>query len=498
MAITQAAQTDTGETFTSRNPATGEVVGTFPVDGPEAVAAAVERARAAATWWEGLGADGRERRLKAFKTLLVRRSDEFCELIHHENGKPIVDALTEVILVADHLDWAARRAGKVLGRRRVETTLLARNHAAWVSYRPLGVVGVIGPWNYPLFTPMGSIGYALAAGNAVVFKPSEQTPAVGRWLVDAFAEVVPDQPVLQLVTGFGATGEALCRSGVDKVAFTGAPATGRKVMAACADTLTPVLLELGGKDVMIVDDDADVDAAAAAAVWGGCANAGQTCIGIERVYATAAVYDRFVAKAVELAAPVRAGPEPDAAIGPVTLPKQVEVIRRHLEDALARGAKAVVGGVSSVRPPFVDPVVLVDVPEDALVMREETFGPVLPIIRVADGDEAVARANASGYGLASAVYGKRHADRLAAAIKAGMTSINAVQMVAAVPALPFGGVGESGFGRIHGEEGLREFSWVKATTRQRFPLPFVLTSFQRPKSLIPMVKRSMRLRHGRG
>ena len=147
MAITQAAQTDTGETFTSRNPATGEVVGTFPVDGPEAVAAAVERARAAATWWEGLGADGRERRLKAFKTLLVRRSDELCELIHHENGKPIVDALTEVILVADHLDWAARRAGKVLGRRRVETTLLARNHAAWVSYRPLGVVGVIGPWN---------------------------------------------------------------------------------------------------------------------------------------------------------------------------------------------------------------------------------------------------------------------------------------------------------------------------------------------------------------
>jgi acyl-CoA reductase-like NAD-dependent aldehyde dehydrogenase len=248
---------------------------------------------------------------------------------------------------------------------------------------------------------------------------------------------------------------------------------------------------------MIVDDDADVDAAAAAAVWGGCATAGPTCIGIERVYATAAVYDRFVAKAVELAAGVRAGPEPDAAIGPMTLPKQVDVIRRHLEDALARGAKAVVGGVASVRPPFVDPVVLVDVPEDALVMREETFGPVLPIIRVADGDEAVLRANASGYGLASAVYGKRRAGRLAAAVKAGMTSINAVQMVAAVPALPFGGVGESGFGRVHGEEGLREFTWVKATTRQRFPLPFVLTSFQRPKALIPMVKRSMRLRHGR-
>ncbi len=352
--------------------------------------------------------------------------------------------------------------------------------------------------NYPLFTPMGSIGYALAAGNAVVFKPSELTPAVGRWLVDAFAEVVPEQPVLQLVTGFGATGNALCKSGVDKLAFTGSPPTGRKVMAACADTLTPVLLELGGKDVMIVDDDADVDAAAAAAVWGGCANAGQTCIGIERVYATAGVYDRFVAKAVELASGVHAGPEPDAAIGPVTMARQVEVIRRHLEDALARGARALVGGAESVHPPYVDPVVLVDVPEDALVMREETFGPVLPIIRVADGDEAVARANASGYGLASAVYGKRDAERLASALNAGMTSINAVQMVAAVPALPFGGVGESGFGRIHGAEGLREFARVKATTRLRFPLPFVLTSFQRPRSLIPMVKRSMRLRHGRG
>ncbi len=498
MAITQEPQVSSGETFTSTNPATGEVVGTFAVDGPEEVRAAVERARRAAPWWAGLGADGRRRRLKAFKAMIVQRSDELCELIHQENGKPLVDALVEVILVADHLDWAARRAGKVLARRRVETTLLAKNHAAWVEYHPFGVVGVIGPWNYPLFTPMGSIGYALAAGNAVVFKPSELTPAVGRWLVDAFAEVVPEQPVLQLVTGFGATGNALCKSGVDKLAFTGSPPTGRKVMAACAETLTPVLLELGGKDVMIVDDDADVDAAASAAVWGGCANAGQTCIGIERVYATAGVYDRFVAKAVELASGVRAGPERDATIGPVTMAKQVEVIRRHLQDALDRGAKALVGGVESVHPPYVDPVVLVDVPEDALVMREETFGPVLPIIRVADGDEAVARANATGYGLASAVYGKRNAERLASALKAGMTSINAVQMVAAVPALPFGGVGESGFGRIHGAEGLREFARVKATTRQRFPLPFVLTSFERPRSLVPMVKRQMRLRHGRG
>jgi succinate-semialdehyde dehydrogenase / glutarate-semialdehyde dehydrogenase len=486
-----------GGTFDSTGPASGEVVGTFPAHGPEQVAAAASRAQEAAAWWAALGFDGRRRRLLAYKALLARRSGELVDLVHRENGKPAADAFIEVLLAVEHLDWVARRAARVLRPRRAASPLVLANHAASVEYLPLGVVGVIGPWNYPVFTPTGVIASALAAGNAVVFKPSELTPATGCFLADAFAEVVPERPVLQVVTGDGATGDALCRAGVDKVSFTGSPATGRKVMAACAARLTPVVLELGGKDAMIVDEDGDVDAAAEQAVWGGMANAGQTCLAIERVYVVEGVYDRFLDRVVELAGRVRPGPGAEADIGPITLPAQLEVIRRHLADAFHRGARALVGGPDAVRPPYVDPVVLVDVPDDALVMREETFGPVLPVVRVRDADEAVARANANPYGLGAAVFARRRADRIARALRSGMTSVNSVLTFAGMPSLPLGGVGESGFGRVHGPEGLREFSRTKAITRQRFPLPFAMLSFERPARLLPMVERAMKLRHAR-
>ena len=496
MAIDSDAATAGG--FDSVSPATGALVGRFPVDGPAQVAAAVARARPAAAWWAGLGFAGRRRRLLAHKALLARRAAELVDLVHRENGKPTADATIEVLVAVEHLDWAARRAARVLGRRRAEGNLLLVNHAAAVEYQPLGVVGVIGPWNYPVLTPLGSITYALAAGNAVVFKPSELTPAVGRWLAGAFAAVVPEQPVLQVVTGDGSTGAALCRAGVDKLAFTGSTTTGRKVMAACAETLTPVVLELGGKDALIVDADADLEAAAQQAVWGGLANAGQTCLAIERVYVVDAVHDRFVARVAELARGLRAGAAPDADLGPMTAPRQAAVIRAQLADALERGARAVVGGLDAVRPPFVDPVVLVDVPDDALVLREETFGPLLPVVRVRDADEAVARANASRYGLGAAVFARRRGRRIAAALRSGMVSVNSVQSFFGMPSLPFGGVGDSGFGRTHGPDGLREFSRAKAVTWQRFALPFAVQSFQRPRRLLPALERVMRLRHGRG
>jgi acyl-CoA reductase-like NAD-dependent aldehyde dehydrogenase len=498
MAITEDRPPASGaSTFDSISPATGEVVGSFPLDGPAQVAAAVRRARAAAGWWSQLGFDGRRRRLLAYKATLARRSRELVELVHRENGKPDGDALTEVVLAVEHLDWAARNAAGVLRRRRARSTWLLANQAASVEYQPLGVVGVIGPWNYPVFTPLGSIIYALAAGNAVVYKPSELAPAVGRFLAEAFAAAVPDQPVFQVVTGDGSTGQALCRAGVDKVAFTGSPATGRQVMAACAERLTPVVLELGGKDAMVVDEDADVDAAAEQAVWGAMHNAGQTCVAIERVYVVEPVYDRFLGKVVELAGKLRPGAAPDASYGPTTLPRQLEVIERHLADAFARGARAVVGGPGAVRAPYVDPVVLVDVPEDALLMREETFGPVLPVICVRDAEEAVERANANPYGLGAAVFAGRRADRIAGRLRSGMTSVNSVQTFAAMPSLPLGGVGESGFGRTHGPDGLREFTRAKAITRQRFPLPFAMLSFDRPAFLLPAVERAMKLRHAR-
>jgi acyl-CoA reductase-like NAD-dependent aldehyde dehydrogenase len=496
MAITEDRATRV-RTFDSTSPATGEVVGSFPMDGPEQVAAAVARAREGQRSWAELGFEGRRRALLTYKALLVRRTDELVALVHRENGKPRADALIEVLMIVEHLDWAARNAARVLGRRRASSPLVLANHAAWVEYQPLGVVGVIGPWNYPVFTPLGSIAYALAAGNAVVFKPSELTPAVGCFLADAFADAVAGRPVFQVVTGDGTTGHALCLAGVDKVAFTGSPATGRKVMAACAERLTPVVLELGGKDAMVVDDDADLDAAAEQAVWGGMANAGQTCLAVERVYVVDAVYEPFLAKLVERASRVSPGGAPDADFGPITLPRQLDIIRRHLEDAFARGARALVGGPDAVHPPYVGAVVLVDVPADALVMQEETFGPVLPVVRVRDADHAVALANANPYGLGAAVFARRRAGPIARALRSGSVSINSVLTYAGMPSLPLGGVGESGFGRIHGPDGLRELSRPKAITRQRFPLPFGMQSFDRPGFVVPAVKQIMRLRHGR-
>ncbi|TCP54310.1 acyl-CoA reductase-like NAD-dependent aldehyde dehydrogenase [Tamaricihabitans halophyticus] len=485
------------DTFDSRNPATDEVVGSYPVHTEAEVAAAVERATEAARWWAELGFAERANRLRQWKAAIARGSAELAEVVRAETGKPNADAMLEIVLGLDHIAWVAKHARKVLSPQRRPSGMLMANQAATVEYQPLGVVGVIGPWNYPVFTPTGSIAYALAAGNAVVFKPSEFTPGVGRWLVDRFAEAVPEYPVFQLITGFGATGAALCRSGVDKIAFTGSAPTGRKIMSACAETLTPVLLECGGKDALLVDADADLDAAADAAVWGGMANAGQTCIGVERVYVHERVHDEFVAKVTGLAGKIRAGGDADANYGPMTMPSQLDVIRRHISDALARGGRALVGGADAVGDRYVQPTVLVDVPEDAAAVREETFGPTLTIARVRDMDEAVQRANDSDYGLGSAVFAKERGMELARRLRSGMTSVNSVLSFAGVPELPFGGSKESGFGRIHGPEGLREFARTKSMVRQRFSLPVNLTSFNRPKKMDAAVGKIVSFLHGR-
>lgn len=382
----------------STSPATGAEAGRLPVATDADVREAVDRARAAGEWWAGLGFTGRRERLLRWRALLAKRIEQLAEVVHVEGGKPVADAIVEIVTAIEHIDWAARNAGRVLGPRRVRSRLILAEFSAHLEYQPYGVVGVIGPWNYPVFTPIGSAAYALAAGNAVVLKPSEYTPAVGQWLVDSFAEVVPEQPVFTAVHGLGDVGAALCRSGVNKLAFTGSTATARKVMAACAETLTPVLIEGGGKDAMIVDSDADLDAAAEACVWGGMTNAGQTCIGIERVYAVDAVFDAFVDKVVARAGRLTVGPE-GTDIGPITMPRQIDVIRRHIDAAITSGGRAVLGGPSAVQPPYVHPTVLVDVPEESAAVREETFGPTLTISRVRDADEAVTRANALSYGL---------------------------------------------------------------------------------------------------
>ena len=494
---------DTAQTFESTDPATGAVVGVFPVHDEDVVRATVEQAKAAAEKWREFGFDGRRTRLAAWRGYLARRMHELADLMHRENGKPHADAILELTIAIDHLAWAGNHARKTLGPRKVGAGMLAANHAAYLEYQPMGVIGVIGPWNYPVFTPMGSIGYALAAGNAVVFKPSEHTPAIAAWLAAAWRGAVPDAAdAFQVVTGFGDTGAALCRAGVDKVAFTGSAPTGKKVMAACAENLVPVLMELGGKDAMIVDDDADVVAAADAAVWGAMSNAGQTCIGIERDYATSKVYDRFVAEVTEQVRKLRPGSDDEATYGPMTMASQGGIVRRHIEEAATAGGRLVRGDADPSLFPsenFLAPTVLLDVPEDNVAIREETFGPTLSITKVRDAEEALELTNKSAHGLGGSVFTKSKARGLdlARRMRSGMTSVNSVLTFASVPALPFGGVGNSGFGRIHGEDGLKEFTRAKAITRQRYALPVNLMSFSRPASATDAVARVMGMLHGR-
>ncbi len=489
-------QLDQRQTFECRNPATGDVVGVHPVHTEEDVRAAVARAQQAAAWWSALSYDERGEVLTKWKGVLTRRMAQLADVVHREMGKPHSDAVLEIVIAIDHVAWAAKHARKVLGPRRVSSGMLMANQAATLEYHPLGVVGVIGPWNDPVFTPMGSIIYALAAGNAVVFKPSEYAPGVGTWLADSFAEVCPDFPVFQVVTGLGDTGAALCRAGVNKLAFTGSTATGKRVMAACAETLTPVVIEAGGKDALLVDEDADVAAAADAAVWGAMSNAGQTCIGVERVYVHEKVYDDFLDRVQELTRDLRAHHDLEAAIGPITMPSQVGIIRSHIEDALARGGRALVGGADAVGERFVQPTVLVDVPEDSTAVTEETFGPTMTVTRVASMDEAVRLTNATRYGLGSTVFSGRRGMELARRIRSGMTAINSVISFAAIPSLPFGGVGDSGFGRIHGADGLREFSFAKAIARQRFKPPMLLTSFSRDAKTDTRMTKLVTMLHG--
>ncbi len=481
----------------SFDPATGDVVGVHVVDEPEDVAAAVARAREASAWWAGLGPQGRREVLGQWKGVLARRMGQLADLVHRETGKPHADAQLEIGLAIDHLGWAASHAPKILGSRKVSPGLLMANHAATVEYLPLGVIGVIGPWNYPVFTPMGSIVYALAAGNAVVFKPSEHTPGVGVWLAESLAEVVPDHALLQTVVGYGETGAALCRADVDKLAFTGSTATGKRVMAACAENLTPVLIEAGGKDALLVDEDADLAAAADAAVWGAFSNAGQTCAGVERVYVHERVYDAFLEELTRRTSQLRPGSHEGAHYGPMTMPAQLEVVRRHVTDALAKGARALVGGADSVGDRFVTPVVLTDVSHESSAITEETFGPTMTVNRVRDMDEAVALANGTGYGLGSTVFSETRGMELARRIRSGMTAVNSVISFAGIPALPFGGVGDSGFGRIHGADGLREFTYAKAVARQRVKPPMLLTSFARTAKHDEAFAKAITILHGR-
>lgn len=492
MTITsQTSGSSKGAKLEVRSPLNGELLATLPIHTQDDVNAAVSRSRRAAEVWGALSYKERRAHLLDYRRELVRRMDEIIDIVHRENGKTTADAAQELLLVLNHLTHAANRAEALLKTRSVSSGVLA-NYRSRVSYHPYGVIGVIGPWNYPLHTPMGSISYALAAGNSVVFKPSELTPLSGKILVECAQAAIPIPDLVQLVTGYGDVGAAIARSKVDKVAFTGSAPTGRKVMAEAAQNLTPILLELGGKGPAIVAADADLDRAATSVVFGAFMNSGQACISTERALVVDSVYDAFVAKVVEIVRTLKVGSDEHAHYGAMTLERQVDRVREHVTEALEKGARAVVGGLDSIKGRFIEPIVLVDVSPKLKVMCEETFGPVLPIAKVSSVEEAVRIANDTGFGLGSSVFTRHGGEQLADRLVTGMTSINAVAAYAAIPGLPFGGVGESGFGRIHGDEGILEFARVKATAYERFPLPGFGMAFGDPQKVLAQTRQTIK------
>ncbi len=484
-------------TFDSYNPVTGLSIGQHALSSKEDVDAAVTSAREVAPFWQALDFKGRKKALLQWNSYLLENLDDLVEIVSLETGKPLSDATLEASLALAHLGWAARQAEEVLRTSHRSPGLLMANMSATVERSPLGVVGVIGPWNYPVFTPMGSISYALAAGNTVVFKPSEYTPAVGKFLADSFLEATGLNDVFICVTGLGETGKYLCESGVNKLAFTGSTATARKVAATCALSMTPVILECGGKDPVIVDRDADLKRAADATIWSAMSNAGQTCIGAERVYVHQDVAEEFIEHCLRIAAAIKPGEPGIGNYGPATMPTQIAIIERHIKDAIAKGGRVLMGGVESVHAPYVDPVIIADVPEDSTAITEETFGPTLVINRVATMQEAIALTNASRYGLGASVWSKRNGKKIARSLACGMVSINSVIAFAAVASIPFGGVKDSGYGRIHGPEGILEFTYARSVVRTRFYLPLAFTSFRRTAGNDKLIVRVNKILKGR-
>ena len=485
------------KSFDSLNPATGELVGQFPIHSKDEVDAVVAGAAEASRRWIDLGFRGRYQVLRDWASVLTSEMDRAAELIHNETGKPISDAKLEVALAIEHISWAAKFAPKILGKQNRPSGLLMFNMASQVQRVPFGVVGVIGPWNYPIFTPIGSIAYALAAGNTVVFKPSEYTPAIGVFIEECWRKIAPFNRIFSVVTGTPETGVALTESRVGKISFTGSTRTAKKVAAACAAQMTPVVLECGGKDAVLIDSDADLKKAAEMTLWHAMSNAGQSCIGAERVYVHRDVAERFKEEIVAQATALKYGFGGDAKYGPATMPSQLKVIKSHIDDAVKRGGKFLLGDRNSVKEGYVEPVILADVPEDSIAVTEETFGPTLVINTVAHMDQAIDLANATTYGLGAAVWSRRNGKRIAAHLECGMVSINSAFSFAAIGSLPFGGVKDSGYGRIHGAEGLLEFTYPRTVVRRRFRVPLEFTTFNRTESADRTLVKLIRILHKR-
>jgi len=487
------------------NPATGETIAHVADLSADRIAELARRGRAAQPQWQALGFDGRASVMRAMRRWLLDNADRVVATLISETGKTHEDAwMIEVTYTSGALSFWAKNAERMLADEAVRVSTLAVTGRKLVTrYEPLGLVGIIGPWNYPMVNCFGDAIPALLAGNSVILKPSEITPLTSLLLAEGLLESGLPADVFQVATGRGETGAALVDE-VDMIMFTGSTATGKKVMARAAQTLTPVALELGGKDPMIVLADADVERAANAAVYYSMLNGGQTCISIERVYVEAPVYDDFVQRVVSKVRAIRQGASTapgTVEVGAMTTPAQLAIVERHVADAVAKGARALTGGRRATgKGSFYEPTVLVDVDHSMQAMTEETFGPTLPIMRVGDAEEAVRLANDSPYGLGAAIYtrDRDRGEQLARRIEAGAVCVNDALLNYLAVELPMGGWKASGLGSRHGAGGIRKFTKQQSLLTTRLALKRDPFMFPYKAGTSKLLFKGLKLIYGRG
>jgi succinate-semialdehyde dehydrogenase/glutarate-semialdehyde dehydrogenase len=461
---TLTAKAEQRREIISFDPATGEEIGRAPLSSPEEVRQAVTRARKAQPEWASLSFRERKRVILQARKLMLSERDEIARLISRETGKPATEALSmEIVPTLDAMHYFAHASENLLSPQKIDIGQYGMmGRSSRIVFRPLGVIGIISPWNFPLATPAQEVVMALMAGNAVVLKPSELTPLTALKIGELFSRAALPAGLLEILTGDGSTGSALIDARVDKIMFTGSVATGKRVAEAAAKYLTPVVLELGGKDPMIVLEDADIENAARGAVWGAFANSGQACASVERCYVHESIAPKFIERVVAETKALKQGlgTEESVDVGAMSNEHQLEIVAAHVSDAKQRGAKILTGGQRGTDPRgfFYEPTVLTDVDHQMTIMRDETFGPVLPVMIFKTEDEAIKLANDSMYGLTASVWTKNIAKgrQIAERIEAGTVMVNEVVYTHGIAQTPWGGVKESGYGTTHGRMGLLE------------------------------------------
>src|SRR5882762_3184487 len=465
------------DTLPSINPATGEALGYFEKTPAAALPRVVARARAAQSTWARVPLRERSERLRNLRDCIMSCRDQLADAVVAESGKPRVEALFADIFVAvDTAAYFAKNGQRMLQSERVpHHSTAAKAKSGKLTWEPLGAIGIISSWNYPLAIPMSQIIPAVAAGNSVICKTSDFTPHCGAMIEKLFVDAGFPKDLVTVVQGGAEVGQALIDADPDKILFTGSVATGRRVAEACAKRLIPTVLELGGKDAMLVLGDADLDIAASAAVWGSFTNCGQVCLSVERLFVEQSVSDEFAAGCVAKTKKLRLGPgsDPTTDVGPMIRPQHVQRMVDLIEDAVSRGARVLCGGHPRVDlgPNFFEPTVITNIDSSVKLFQEETFGPILAIQTVQNSEEAITRANDSPFALSASVWTRDTArgEAIAKRLRAGAVMVNDAISYFAIAEAPHGGCGASGWGRTHGKAGLLEMVQTKYIDVDRLP-----------------------------